>query len=338
MKKTLIGLLTGLAVLTAALAYGAIDLYRYMHAPVQGDLTSAVHLHIAPGANFRGIVQKLRNEQLVAHPWKFELVARWKGFARNLQAGEYRISPQMTPLEILRSLNRGEVVLHQVTIPEGFNMRQVARRLDEKGLVDFDAFLSAATDPQLAEELNIPADTVEGYLFPDTYAFARNVSPEKIVQTMAGQLRQHFTPQWRERAREMDFTVHEIVTLASIIEKETGAPEEREVIASVFHNRLEKNMRLETDPTVIYGIENFDGNLTRKHLRRHSPYNTYRIQGLPPGPIANPGLAAIRAALYPADTDYLFFVSRKDGTHQFSETLKAHNQAVRKYQLTPGRP
>lgn len=338
MKKLLIGLLAGLAILSAALVYGVIDLYRYMHAPMHGNRASAVYLHIEQGDNFKGIMQKLQDKQLVTHPWKFELVARWKGFARNLQAGEYRISPQMTPLEVLGSLSRGKVVLHRVTIPEGFNIRQVARRLDEKGLADADAFLGAATDPQLAQQLNIPADTVEGYLFPDTYAFARSVSPEKIIRTMTGQLRQHFPPEWRERARNMDFSVHEIITLASIIEKETGAPEERKIIASVFHNRLEKNMRLETDPTVIYGIENFDGNLTREHLRRHSPYNTYRIRGLPPGPIANPGLASIRAALYPADTDFLFFVSRKDGTHQFSETLKAHNQAVRKYQLTPGRP
>jgi len=338
MKKTLIVLLIGFVMLAAALAYGAMDLYHYMHTPILEDQSSTTRMKIEPGDHFRVIVKKLQAASLVDHPLKFEITARWKGFARNLQAGEYRISHQMTPLEVLSALNKGEVMLHRVTIPEGFNIRQVAARMAAKGLADVDAFIAAATDPELAGKLNIPADTVEGYLFPDTYAFAQTVSAEKIIRTMTGQLWQHFPEKWQDRAREMKLSVHEIITLASIIEKETGAPEERKIIASVFHNRLEKNMRLETDPTVIYGIKDFDGNLTREHLKQHNPYNTYQVRGLPPGPIANPGLASIRAALYPADTEFLFFVSRRDGTHQFSETLQEHNQAVRKYQLSPRRP
>jgi UPF0755 protein len=150
---------------------------------------------------------------------------------------------------------------------------------------------------------------------------------------MVQRFRETISDRWRARADELGLTLHEIVTLASIIEKETGVPEERPLIASVFHNRLRKGMRLETDPTVIYGIEDFDGNLTRKHLRTPTPYNTYLIKGLPPGPIASPGRASLEAALYPADTDYLFFVARKDRTHQFSSTLEEHQKAVRKYQL-----
>jgi UPF0755 protein len=154
---------------------------------------------------------------------------------------------------------------------------------------------------------------------------------------MTRRFREAFSDAWRARAHALGMSVHEVVTLASIIEKETGDPAERPLIASVFHNRLERGMRLETDPTVIYGIEDFDGNLTRKHLRTPTPYNTYLNKGLPPGPIASPGKAALEAALYPAESGYLFFVSRKDGTHQFSSTLKEHREAVRKYQLRRSR-
>ena len=157
---------------------------------------------------------------------------------------------------------------------------------------------------------------------------------EKIISTMVQRFRSIFTPAWEDRAGHYGFTVHQVVTLASIIEKETGASFERPLISSVFHNRLKKKMRLESDPTVIYGIKNFDGNLTRKHLKTHTPYNTYKIRGLPAGPIANPGRASLEAALFPDDTAYLYFVSKKDSTHHFSNNLKEHNRAVRKYQLS----
>ncbi|MFW5902008.1 MAG: endolytic transglycosylase MltG [Thermodesulfobacteriota bacterium] len=337
-KKLLAGLLIGLFICMAAAGYAVFDLYRYMHTPIDPDSTAAASLTIAPGDNFDTIVDKLQSAGLVDHPLKFELVTRWKGVERKLQAGEYRLPKNIKPISLIAALKKGAVALHPVTIPEGFNIRQVAAHLEEKDLAGREVFLSAATSPELAAKLDIPSDTVEGYLFPDTYSFAASASPGKIIRTMVAQFRGNFPPKWEKRARELGFTVHEIVTLASIIEKETSAPSERPIIASVFHNRLERSMRLETDPTVIYGIEDFDGNLTRKHLRQQTPYNTYQIWGLPPGPIANPGPASLRAALYPADTDYLFFVAKPDGTHHFSKTLRAHNQAVRKYQLSPGRP
>ena len=337
-KKLLAGLLIGLFICMAAAGYAVFDLYRYMHTPVAPDSTKTVSLSIAAGDNFDTIVSKLRSAGIVKHPLKFELIARWEGVERKLQAGEYRLAKNLEPIALLSALKDGAVTLYPVTIPEGFNIRQIAARLDEKDLAAREAFLAAATNAELAAKLDIPADTVEGYLFPDTYSFAGSVSSEKIIRTLVAQFRENFPPDWEKRAKAIGFSVHEIITLASIIEKETGAPPERPIIASVFHNRLERNMRLETDPTVIYGIKDFDGNLTRKHLKQHTPYNTYQIRGLPPGPIANPGRASIRAALYPADTDYLFFVAKPDGTHHFSKTLRAHNQAVRKYQLSPGRP
>lgn len=338
MKKLLIG--SGAVLLLAAvvISYTAYDLYQYMHAPLRKNNPETASFTISPGDNFDRVTEKLQATGLVENPLRFMLVARWKGFERKIQAGEYRLSNQMTPLELLQALARGQVILYNVTVPEGFNIRQVARQVEAAGLADFEGFLAAATSPALTQRLGLPADTVEGYLFPDTYAFARTAEPEKIIKAMVAELRANFPAKWQKRAQEIGFSVHEVITLASIIEKETGVADERPIIASVFHNRLDKNMRLESDPTVIYGIQDFDGNLTRADLKQRTPYNTYKIRGLPPGPIANPGREAIRAALYPADTDYLYFVAKPDRTHYFSKTLKEHNQAVRKYQLSSGRP
>jgi len=338
MKKILIALFVSFLLAAAVISYAAIDLYQYMNSPIRKTNPQSAFFTIEPGDDFDRIKQTLQTANLIESPFKLELIARLKGFERKIQAGEYRLSNQMTPVELLEALTRGRVILYRVTIPEGFNIHQVAKRLAAAELADADTFLSAATDPALTKQLNIPADTFEGYLFPDTYSFARTAAAEKIIKTMVGQLRGNIPAKWEARARELGFSMHEIITLASIIEKETGVSEERAIIASVFHNRLQKNMRLESDPTVIYGIKDFDGNLTRVHLNQKTPYNTYKIKGLPPGPIANPGLASIRAALYPEDTDYLYFVAKPDRTHHFSETLAAHNQAVRKYQLSSGRP
>jgi len=239
----------------------------------------------------------------------------------------------MSPAEILEKLVKGDVVLYRLTIPEGYTMRQIADLVGESGVAGRDVFLKALSNRQLIAAQNIDAQSFEGYLFPDTYFFPKDVSAEKIISAMVSRFRTAMTSRRLERAQELGLSVHEVVTLAAMIEKETGAAEERPVISSVFHNRLKRGMRLESDPTVIYGIEDFDGNLTRKHLAEQTPYNTYRIKGLPAGPIANPGEAAIEAALYPADTGYLYFVARKDGTHQFSTNIRDHNRAVAKYQL-----
>jgi len=174
-------------------------------------------------------------------------------------------------------------------------------------------------------------------LFPSTYRLARRVKNKDVIATMVDSLRQVFTPELQARAKEVNMSVHDVLTLASVIEKESGVESERELVSAVFHNRLRRHIPLQSDPTVIYGIQNFDGNLTKRDLAAAGPYNTYRITGLPPGPIANPGAGAIRAALYPAPTTYLYFVSRNDGTHQFSSTLAEHNRAVEQYQRRPHR-
>ena len=285
------------------------------------------------GLGLRGIATALAQAGVIRAPFKFRLLARLNGQDKRLQAGEYRLSPALTPLAVLDTLVQGRVRLHRITVPEGYNLTQIAALLASAGLADAAAFRDAARDSQLLRQSGIAADSFEGYLFPDTYLFPGNATAGYIIMQMKGRFDEVYGPAWRERTRQMGWTVHQVVTLASIIEKETAAAAERPLISAVFHNRLQRRMRLETDPSVIYGIPDFDGNLTRRHLATETPYNTYLIPGLPPGPIASPGAAAIEAALFPTASDFLFFVSRNDGTHQFSATYGAHLRAVRKYQL-----
>jgi len=259
------------------------------------------------------------------------LWAKFVGGGRNIKAGEYHLNTHMSPLSVLDILRKGRIITHAVTIPEGFTRKQIAEALAQKGLVSKKEFLRFTADPEVVKNYGISASTLEGYLYPDTYHFARNLTAKAIVEVMVKRFREAFDP-LRERAAELGIDVEEVVTLASIVEKETGLADERPLIASVFLNRLRKGIRLASDPTVIYGIRDFNGNLTRDDLMTRTPYNTYMIKGLPAGPIANPGIASIRAVLYPAETDYLYFVSKNDGSHYFSKTLSEHNQAVRKYQ------
>ena len=288
---------------------------------------------VPPGQGLKQTADALRQDGLVSDALRFTILARLDKKDKLLKAGEYFFSTALTPREILGQMVEGRVHLYRLTIPEGYNLVQIAAAVSAAGLESENNFLDAARNPETAQSLNIEADTLEGYLFPDTYYFPRGLDSATIIATMVKQFRAAFKPAWEQQTTAMGMTVHEVVTLASIIEKETGTPEERPLISSVFHNRLKKGMRLETDPTVIYGIPDFDGNIKRHHLETHTPYNTYKIKGLPPGPIASPGALAIEAALFPAQSDYLYFVSKKDGTHQFSTTMKAHNAAVKKYQL-----
>ena len=288
---------------------------------------------LLPGQGLKQAANALEQEGLISDALRFTLLARIDKQDKLLKAGEYFFSTAMTPREILGQMVEGRVHLYRVTIPEGYNLVQIADAVAAAGLAHKESFLATVRNPETAHALGIPADTLEGYLFPDTYYFPRGLDSTAIAATMVKQFRAAFKPEWKARAKEIGMSVHEVVTLASIIEKETGDPEERPLISSVFHNRLKKGMRLETDPTVIYGIKNFDGNIKRKDLETYTPYNTYKIKGLPPGPIASPGALAIEAVLYPADSQYLYFVSRKDGTHYFSKTIKEHNAAVRRYLL-----
>jgi peptidoglycan lytic transglycosylase G len=332
MKRTLtiIGVLVLVSVLLlCGLVWNILD---YAARP-SGEDISEKSFTVLPGQSFKTIAGGLMTADIVIDTRKFMLFARLKGYDKRIKAGEYRLSPALSPKQVLEIMVSGKVALHRITIPEGYNLNQIAGLVSKSGLTDASAFIRSATKSGTARSLGVAADTLEGYLFPDTYHFPRGLHPDEIAGTMLNRFREIFSKEWQERADRMNMSMHQVVTLASIIEKETGAAFERPLIASVFHNRLAKGMRLSSDPTVIYGIPDFRGNLTRKHLSTPTPYNTYLRKGLPPGPIANPGVASLEAALYPAETEYLYFVSKKDGTHQFSTNLREHNQAVRKYQL-----
>jgi UPF0755 protein len=288
---------------------------------------------VQSGLGFKALSTLLHQKGMILHPVKFRLFARIKGYDKRIKAGEYMLSSAMTPKKILETMVDGKVYLHRLTIPEGYNLTQVAQAVGTAGLASEADFLKAATDPDLVHANGIDARTFEGYLFPDTYYFPRGVTSENIITTMVKRFWSVFNPEWKEQTKTLEMTIHQVITLASIIEKETAVAAERPIISSVFHNRLKRNMRLESDPTVIYGMGDYNGNITRKDLESPTRYNTYTMKGLPPGPISNTGAKAIEAALYPADTKFLYFVSRNDRTHQFSTNFRDHNRAVRKYQL-----
>lgn len=332
MKKIVVGIVTGLLLSIIAVSCIVMDLFNYAERPAGTDGKKKLVV-VAPGQRIPSISSNLEIQGIIRHKEKFRRYSRIKGYDKQIKAGEYALSADMSPGTILRTIVGGKVYQHRFTIPEGYTIQQITGVVEASELVTRSAFLGALSDGDLRDRLGVKASTFEGYLFPDTYYFPRGVSPEKIISTMVDRFRSVYTPAWRHRTELLGFSIHQVVTLASIIEKETGAPTERPLISSVFRNRIKKKMRLESDPTVIYGIKDFNGNLTRKDLTTPTPYNTYTQRGLPPGPIANPGRDSIEAVLFPADTDFLFFVAKRDGTHQFSSNIGDHNRAVRKYQL-----
>lgn len=289
---------------------------------------------IERGTGLGQVAQRLESQGLIRSARVFTALARYRDQAGAIHAGEYLVAPSLTTQEVLEQLVTGRVRHYEVIIPEGLRSTEIAARLEAAEIVRAEDFLAAIADPALAKELGVPANHLEGYLFPDTYNLPRGVGAEGVARVMVGQFQRVWDQLGAELpTRDPELNLHDLVTLASIVEKETGAADERPLIASVFLNRLRRNMRLETDPTVIFGIPDFDGNLRRVHLEdRTNPYNTYRIRGLPPGPIASPGAAALRSVLEPATSEYLFFVARGDGTHEFSIRYADHNRAVDRYQ------
>jgi UPF0755 protein len=335
--KTVLRILIGLNITVALLGTLAwIDMHRFANNPGSTDPTQVI-IEVAPGETFGTLCARLKHHGIVTSAMRFKLLARVKGDDKRIKAGEYGLSAALTPLQVLDMVVHGRVLLHRLTIPEGHTIDQIAEEIGRSRLSDPDAFRILARDTAVVETLGLEGPSLEGYLFPDTYYFPNQTPALAIIQKMVQTFREQFSDEWHQRAQALNLSILELVTLASIIEKETGHPSERALIASVFHNRMKKNMRLESDPTAVYGIEPFEGKITRRHVQAITPYNTYRIRGLPPGPIANPGRAAIEAALYPAQTEYLFFVSKNDGSHHFSPTYAEHNEAVRIY-LRGGRP
>jgi len=289
---------------------------------------------VEQGASLTAVAQALEAGELIRNARVFGWLARWRGQAEGLRAGEYRLSAALPASEILDRLVAGQVVTHEVVLPEGFTMAQIGARLAALDLVEEEEFAAAVRDPELIDSLGFDSESLEGYLYPETYRLPRGLAAAAVARVLVAQFERAWnTLEPAASVQELD--QHSAVTLASIVEKETGIPEERLLIASVFANRLARGMRLESDPTVIYGIRDFDGNLRRKDLENlGNPYNTYRHLGLPPGPISNPGRAALRAVLAPAESDYLYFVSKNDGSHVFSRNYRDHVNAVNRYQRT----
>ncbi|MEK7286715.1 MAG: endolytic transglycosylase MltG [Nitrospirota bacterium] len=287
---------------------------------------------IVEGASFQSVADLLKERQLVSNSLYFRFLGKWTKEDQHIKPGVYNFHTAMWPIEILEMLVSGKIAQKEVTFREGLTSSAIARILYEAGLGPEEDFLFTMRDPRLLHEFGIGAENLEGYLFPETYFFSVGTSPDQIIRQMVEQFKLRFTSALQRQASFMEMTQREVVTLASIIDKETASNEERTIISAVFHNRIRLGMRLQSDPTVIFGIENFNGNLTRKDLMTPTPYNTYTIPGLPPGPIGNPGDAALTAALFPAKVSYLYFVSRNDGTHYFSKTLEEHNAAVNRFQ------
>lgn len=290
-----------------------------------------VLVDIPTGSSFFEVTEKLNQAGLIKHRIFFYSLSIIKNARRHICAGEYEINTLMTPLAMIDKLKRGEVKEHRVLIPEDFSMQEIAARLDSEKLINKEIFYELARDKEFLESLNINANSIEGYLFPDTYSFNRSMNTRQIMKRMVARFWEKVTPEMIKKAQGLGFNTHQFVTFASIIGKESGNDAEKPLISAVFRNRLKKRMPLQSDPTAVYDLESFNGKVLRSHLRRNSPYNTYVIRGLPPGPIANPGLTSLQATLNPASVNYLYFVSKKDGSHFFSASLNEHNRAIYRY-------
>lgn len=292
---------------------------------------------IPTGSTFSSAAQLLETKGLIKSKRAFYCLAWWEDATTRIKAGEYELSPTQTPIEILDYLVQGKIRQYMVTIPEGYNLFQIDDLLANAKLISNDSFLNAARDKNILRTLGIKADSAEGYVYPDTYQLTKDATACEMLRTFVN----HFWEVWNSeefsrRTEELGVQIHDIVTIASIVEKEAMRSRERPLIACVFWNRVKKNMPLQADPTVHYGIlvetKVKKRRLRWKDLRKKTPYNTYVNRGLPKGPISNPGKESIRATLYPSKKDYLFFVSRNNGTHYFSRTLAEHNRAVNQYQ------
>ena len=318
-----------------ALVLTAVGIRTYLQSvPSPAGMTRAVPtvVYIKPKTGVQDIALILREAGVIRSTWAFLALAYVQGSLKRLQSGEYEFDTGMTLLEILQKLEAGRVVTHQVTIPEGFNAEDIAKLLATERLADPERFLALVQDQSVAERLHVPANRLEGYLFPDTYRLTRGMTEEEILRVMVGRFQQALPRDFEAQAARVRMDTHEIVTLASLIEKEAQLDAERPLISAVFHNRLRRRMPLQSDPTAVYMVPRTQRRITASDLQRKTPYNTYLLPGLPPGPIANPGLASIRAALRPASVNYLYFVAKNDGSHHFSVNLEQHSQAVRLYQ------
>jgi len=324
--------LRGLSILVFVAACAAAGYAAwYVTTPIAMK-TLPAEFELPPGTRFRQAVAVMENSGVAVGSWQFELLARGLGRAPNIKAGSYELAHPLTPLELLDKLTRGDVTQAELTLIEGWTFRQVRAALDEDPYLRHDS--AGLDEQQLLARIGARETHAEGLFFPDTYMFAKGSSDLAVLRRAYRAMHRHLEAEWSARDATTPYgSPYDALIMASIVEKETGVASERGMIAGVLVNRLRVGMRLQVDPTVIYGLgAQFDGNLTKAHLLADGPYNTYTRAGLPPTPIAMPGLDSLRAALRPAKTDALYYVARGDGSSEFSRTLDAHNRAVDKYQ------
>lgn len=324
-------LITGLLILLLPAVGLALQFARFVATPVTPP--APVTLNIPSGSSLHQVAGRLEKRGVVSSALMTRLLARLRDQAQQIQAGDYAFEAPATPAAVLDRLVSGDVIRLQITIPEGFDLAQIAARVDEILPGRGARLLQLARDPAFIAGLGLQQSSLEGYLYPETYTVTATTSARELLQQMLKQFQAHWTPQLQAAAESFKLTRHQLLTLASIVQKEAGNSAEMPLISAVFHNRLRRGMLLQADPTVIYGIADFNGNLTRRDLETLTPYNTYRVRGLPPGPIASPGEDALQAAAFPAKVDYLYFVATGHGDHHFSTTLREHNLAVKRFQL-----
>jgi len=327
-------IILGFAVLVlGVLGFGAWVVNDLRHG-VEPD-GQRVRVTVAPGSAFTTVVDSLAQKNLIERAWTLKFFARATGADKKMSRGTYEFARGTAPLDILRAFVNGDILAVSITIPEGYNMWQVAAGFKRAG-IDSASMMSAITDTSFVRALQIPTDNVEGYLYPDTYKVPFGSDARDIVSQMLTKFDEVWTGRFERRAQELGMSRHEVMTLASIVEAEARVPGERPLVSAVYHNRLRLGMKLDADPTVAYAKGGYKGRLYYKDLELNSPYNTYRHAGLPPGPIGNAGVESIRAALYPdTSSRALFFVARGDGRHEFSATLKEHQAAIRRVRSAP---
>ena len=317
-----------LSLVGAALPLGAL---WYLNQPTYEY--PARRIHIPQGASARWIGQLLERENLIHNAHVFALIVRLKGLGHRLEAGTYQLDGTGTTTATAQALLKAPIQTRPALISEGLNRHQIASELQAAGVADSARFIAATEDPRLIRQLGLTAATLEGYLFPETYFFDLNADERAIASLMVGQFHRVFADSLHQRLKEQGLSLHQAVTLASIVEREAVAVEEQPIISGVFQRRLKLNRRLESCATINYALGTTKKRLTYADLKVDSPFNTYRHHGLPPGPISNPGRTALLAVLYPAKTEYLYFVARGDGTHIFSRTNREHERAKRRVKL-----
>lgn len=330
MKRILIFLIFAVILVLGVIGY---DFYNKVTTPYKG-FKEPLRLSIKPGSSVTAIARSLYVNKIIANYYYFKIYYRLFFNKTLFKSGEYLFDQPLTMKQLIQKLHEGKVFLYKITVNEGLTIEETARLLAGKHNISYEGFISNTGDTRLIQDLDQKAADLEGYLFPDTYLIRKETTAKEMVELMARKFKENFTNPMKWKARELNLSIREVVTLASLIEKETSCREERFLISSVFHNRLRIGMALDCDPTIIYALKKdnlYDSKLGWKDLEYDSPYNTRLHRGLPPGPICSPGYASIEAALFPENTTYLYFVSKDGNTHHFSKTLNEHNQAVRKY-------